>query len=288
MTNGVTDSKGLVSVIMPVYNGMPMIKASIESLLEQTYPNWECIIINDGSTDNTKEHLDSLADPRFVVHHFDKNQGRPQARQKGLELAQGEFIAMLDADDIYHPEKLAIQVATMNQYPDVYLVGTGLCSFGCNVNFIRIRGKGDGKAHLFDIRNSFPASHAPSLLRREHAVKFSYNAALKFGQDTDYLRRYLNGKLYINLPQVLYYYSEFDSVTKKKIRSIYKLQAEYFFKTREYPSSFKYMAKLIYSHIVYPFLNINIILKKRGIEPTEQEAREFQEYCKSKIKRLSN
>lgn len=280
------DIKGLISVIMPVYNGMPMIKASISSLLEQTYPTWECVIINDGSTDNAKEYLDSLTDPRFVVHHFDINQGRPQARQKGLELAQGEFIAMLDADDIYHPEKLAVQVEVMNRHPEVYLVGAGICSFGCSVDCIRIRGKGDGEAYLFNIKNSFPATHAPSMLRREHAVKFSFNPALKFGQDIDYMRRYLDGKHYIILPRVFYYYSEFDSVTKKKIRSTYKLFAKKFFVSGEYINSIVYAAKLIYSYVVYPFLNLNTILKKRGAEPTVQEAKEFQEYCIAAIKRF--
>ena len=281
-----TDNKGLVSVIMPVYNGMPMIQASIASLLEQTYLNWECVIVNDGSTDSTRDYLASLTDARFVVHHFDKNRGRPQARQKGLECARGEFIAMLDADDIYHPEKLAVQVEVMNRHPEVYLVGAGMCSYGSNVDFIRIRNKGDGAVRLFDIKDSFPSAHAPSLLRREHAVKFSYDFNLMLGQDIDYLRRYLNGKFYTNVPRVLYYYSEFDSTTKKKIRSVYKMYAKKFFKTGEYVNSIKHVAKLIYSYVVYPFLSLNDILKKRGAEPTNHEAKEFQEYCNPKIMRL--
>ena len=70
-----------VSIMMPVYNGLPLIKASVESILKQTYTNWECIIVDDGSTDGTSAYLDSLSDSRFVVHHFVKNQGRPVARQ---------------------------------------------------------------------------------------------------------------------------------------------------------------------------------------------------------------
>jgi len=288
MINKITDKKGLVSVIMPVYNGMPTIQASIASLLEQTYPDWECVIVNDSSTDGTRAFLVSLTDPRFVVHHFDKNRGEPQARQKGLELARGEFIAMLDADDIYHPEKLASQVEIMNRRSDVYLVGAGMCAFGCNVDFIRIRSKGDGEVRLYNIKKSFPVAHGPSLLRREHAVKFSYNFDLMLGADIDYLRRYLDGKLYTNLPRVLYYYSEFDSVTKKKIRSTYKLYVKKFFKAGEYFNSSMYTAKLLYSYIVYPFLKLSTILKKRGVEPTVEEVKDFQEHCIPKIKRLKN
>lgn len=103
----------MVSVIMPVYNGMPYIRYSIQSLLMQTYSDWECIIINDGSTDNTRDFLEGLTDTRFVIYHFGRNRGRSNARQKGLDLARGKYIAMLDADDIYHFEKLSRQVEIM-------------------------------------------------------------------------------------------------------------------------------------------------------------------------------
>jgi glycosyltransferase involved in cell wall biosynthesis len=270
---------GLVSVIMPVYNGMPLIKASIQSLLNQSYENWECIIVNDGSTDGTKEFLDSLKNKRFVIHHFNKNLGRPQARQKGLDLSKGEFLAMLDADDLYHPEKLSLQVNVMNRNPDVYLVGSGICSFGTNVDFIRIRSKGDGNVRNFHINEEFPSSHAPSILRREHAIKFKYNPALKLGQDIDYLRRYLDGKKYINLPNVFYYYSEFDSVTKSKIRRTYKIYIKKFFAAKEYKMSVFYLLKLLYSYLIYSFMNINTILKKRGNLPLNEEFNDYKNYC---------
>lgn len=275
--------KGLVSVIMPVFNGMPLIKASVQSLINQSYDNWECIIVNDGSTDDTEKYLESLDKSRFVIHNFKKNLGRPEARQKGLELATGEFLAMLDADDLYHREKLAVQVNTLNQHPDVYLVGSGLCSFGTKVDFIRVRSKGDGNIHAFNINEPFPSSHAPSMLRREHAVKFKYNPALKLGQDIDYLRRYLNGKKYLNLSDVFYYYSEFDSVTKSKIRKTYKIYIRKFFIAKEYKMGVLYTFKLLYSNIIYPFININSILKKRGTLPSDTELNDYKKYCSQLI-----
>jgi len=277
---------GLVSVIMPVYNGIPLIKASIRSLLNQSYENWECIIVNDGSTDGTKEFLDSLKNKRFVIHHFNKNLGRPQARQMGLDLAKGEFLAMLDADDLYHKEKLTIQVNAMRENPEIYLIGSGLCSFGTNVDFIRVRYKGDGIIHDFNINEPFPLSHAPSMLRREHAIKFKYNPSLKLGQDIDFLRRYLNGKKYINLPNVFYYYSEFDSVNKSKIRKAYKIYTKKFFVAKEYQLSALYALKFMFGYIVYPFININEILKIRGDIPSNLELRDYHEYCDSIIKKM--
>ena len=133
----------MVSVIMPVYNGMPYIRYSIQSLLIQTYSDWECIIINDGSTDNTQDFLDGLTDIRFVIYHFDRNRGRSSARQKGLELARGKYIAMLDADDIYHFEKLSRQVEMMENNPEISLLSGGLFSFSYEKNCTMVRGKGD-------------------------------------------------------------------------------------------------------------------------------------------------
>jgi glycosyltransferase involved in cell wall biosynthesis len=273
----------LVSVIMPVFNGFPTIRLSVASLLRQTYTNWECIIINDGSTDGTKEFLNTINDSHFVIHHFIENQGRPHARQKGLELARGEYIAMLDADDIYHPEKLAIQVKVMNEHPEIALVSSGICSFGNKVDFIRIRQKGDGKIHLYRRNDKLPIPHAPSMLRREYAVKFSYNKLLKLGQDSDFLRRYLDGEKYICLPNILYYYSEFDSVNKKKIIHAYAIAINNYFRQRDVVGCAKTILKFIYVIITFPFLNIVSILRKRGNSPSKEDIEDFEKYCKPYI-----
>jgi glycosyltransferase involved in cell wall biosynthesis len=252
----------------------------------QTYSQWECIIINDGSTDDTKFFLDSLTDERFRICHFEKNKGRPYARQNGLELAQGEYIAMLDADDIYHPEKLAIQVKIMEQYPEVVLVSAGMCSFGTHVDFVRIRNKGDGNIHLYKGRDSLPIPHAPSMLRRERAIQFFYDLSLELGEDTDYLKKYLMNEYYILLPQVLYYYSEYDSVNKNKILRGYKLGAKSYFKTKNYTDGVKSIVKLVFCYFIFPVIDVNHVLKKRGQAPTVNEIKEFEDYCVSIIKRV--
>lgn len=185
---------------------------------------------------------------------------------------------MLDADDLYHPQKLKIQVSVMNDNPDIYLVGSGICSFGFNVNFIRIRSKGDGKIQLFHNKEPFPVAHASSLLRREHATKFQYCPELLLGQDVDFLSKYLYKKKYINLPDVLYYYSEFDSVTKKKIQKTYKFYMQKYYNSKEYRNCLLYGAKLLYSYVFYPFVNINSILMKRGNLPSNQELADYEKY----------
>ena len=139
----------LVSVLMPVYNGIPTILNSIKSLIWQTYENWECIIVDDGSTDGTAVFLDGLSDQRFKIIHLLENKGRGFARQVCLEHASGVYIAYLDADDWCDPEKLNRQVAYLENNKDVVLVSTGILSYGAECQTLRVRGKGNNASSLY-------------------------------------------------------------------------------------------------------------------------------------------
>lgn len=110
-----------ISIIIPVYNGEKYLKDTIVSVLNQTYRNYELIIVDDGSTDNTKNIIDSFNDPR-IQYHYQKNSGISASRNVGIDLAQGEFIAFLDADDIWLPFKLELQADVIRKEPDIGLV----------------------------------------------------------------------------------------------------------------------------------------------------------------------
>lgn len=114
----------LVSVLMPVYNGSEYLSKAIESVLAQSYRNFELIIVNDGSTDNSSAIIkDYLIDPR--IRYIDQqNTGVAAARNAGISIASGELIALLDQDDIWLPDKLILQVMFMKENPDVGLVHT--------------------------------------------------------------------------------------------------------------------------------------------------------------------
>ena len=105
---------GLVSVIIPVYNGAFLIRDSIESVRRQSYGSWECIIVDDGSTDETAVvvRTDIAGDDRFR-YVYQPNGGLSAARNKGLDCARGEYIQFLDADDVILPEKLQQQLGCM-------------------------------------------------------------------------------------------------------------------------------------------------------------------------------
>jgi glycosyltransferase involved in cell wall biosynthesis len=112
-----------VSVIIPAYNAIKYLSESLDSILAQTYPDFEVIIVNDGSTDNLIEWASQLTDPRVKLIS-QENRGSAGARNTGLNHAQGKYIAYLDADDLWDVTKLAKQVEVLEQNPEVGLVYT--------------------------------------------------------------------------------------------------------------------------------------------------------------------
>lgn len=113
-----------VSVIIPVYNGSKYIQTAIKSVLTQTYSDYEIIVIDDGSTDDTREQLAPFKNQIFYL--YQENQGSAAARNLGIKLAKGELIAFLDSDDYWSkPEKLATQVAYFDRDPGLGCINTG-------------------------------------------------------------------------------------------------------------------------------------------------------------------
>ncbi|EOH0493162.1 glycosyltransferase family 2 protein [Providencia rettgeri] len=112
----------LVSIIMPCYNAEQYIKDSINSVLNQTYPHFELIIIDDLSTDNSINIINSFSDNRIKLIQLTQNGGAGVARNTGIEAAQGRFIAFLDSDDLWRPNKLEAQLSHMieGNYPLSY------------------------------------------------------------------------------------------------------------------------------------------------------------------------
>jgi glycosyltransferase involved in cell wall biosynthesis len=112
-----------VTVIIPTYNYAHFIGAAIQSVQQQTFRDWECIVVDDGSTDNTREVVASLvaADER-IKYVYQANKGLAGARNTGLSLARGRLLQFLDSDDLIETEKLAKQVEFLDQHPDVDIV----------------------------------------------------------------------------------------------------------------------------------------------------------------------
>src|SRR6476660_1471039 len=111
-----TEEKPLVSVIIPVYNGTCYLRAALESVFAQTYRPFEVIVVDDGSLDDSGVIAQSFDDVRYI---HQENQGVAAARNNGIEVARGEFLAFLDQDDLWTPEKLKLQMGHLLSDPEL-------------------------------------------------------------------------------------------------------------------------------------------------------------------------
>jgi len=116
-----------VSVIVPVYNCAQYIGKAIESILAQTYPVHEIIVVDDGSTDGTREALEPYK--ASIIYVYQKNAGEPAARNTGIRHSTAEYIAYLDADDLWLPDKLELQMQYLQTHPECELVYTDMMTF---------------------------------------------------------------------------------------------------------------------------------------------------------------
>lgn len=114
-SDGIEREKDLVSIVMPSYNTASYIEKSVQSVINQTYTNWELIIVDDCSTDNTDKVLSKIHDERIRYFKNDKNSGAAVSRNKALREAKGQWIAFLDSDDLWMPEKLEKQISFMKK-----------------------------------------------------------------------------------------------------------------------------------------------------------------------------
>ena len=117
------DAAPRVSVIIPTYNRAGLLRAAIDSVLAQTFSDLELLVVDDGSTDDTQAMMRDFNDPR-ILYIRQENKGRSAARNVALARARGAYIAFLDSDDTYLPEKLALQVRYMDAHPDTGMVYT--------------------------------------------------------------------------------------------------------------------------------------------------------------------
>jgi len=277
----------LVCVLMPVYNGQTTIKLALDSLLIQSYKNWICVIVNDGSTDNTPEILKSYIkkDKRFIIVNLEKNKGRGNARQIALENATGDLLTYLDADDFFHPDKIKNQVQIMINHPDIYLVSCGLGSFDANYTLKVVRGfKFSGSFHfLFKDKPKFiPVT---SMLRLKEAQMVKYNSKLDGPEDTDYLTRYVADRKYYILNDLLYYYREFDTLSYHKViyYTLNNLKRATFMFTINKMFSVKFFliesCRLLAYILFYPLIGKKNLVNRRGKPASNDQKKEFILNC---------
>ncbi len=175
-----------VSVVIPVYNAGVFLREAMASILEQTFADFELLVIDDASTDSSVEVARSFGDSRIRIIVNDTNRGQAAAQNVGLRQARGEYIAILGHDDIAFPDRLRQQVAFLDENPDIALVGTAILTLMPNgaLNFVSV--PTDPIANRWHLLYENPIAAPAVLLRRSILESVGYfDESIRFGEDLD-------------------------------------------------------------------------------------------------------
>lgn len=190
----------IVSVVMPVYNAAPFLREAINSVLQQSFLDFELILINDGSTDESEQIIKSFTDER-ISYHYQKNQGVAATLNKGVALAKGKYIWRHDADDISLPSKLKEQLGFLEQYPEfdlcavqvAFLTESGKPAW----KFRQPKNRYFGNSSFVEVKRAHfnpysPITHGTVLMKAEAVRNVGgYRAEFITGEDVDLWLRFI-------------------------------------------------------------------------------------------------
>jgi len=209
-----------ISVLMPVYNSEKYLKEAIESILNQTFSDFEFLIINDGSTDQSVNIIESYGDSRIRLIHNEQNQGLISTLNKGIDLSQGKYIERMDSDDISLPARLEKQFKLMEENEDIGICGTLFQSFG-NHNYIPNHPEDSEliKAHL--VFGCY-IGHPTVMIRKSIFKKYNlrYDNNFKHAEDYELWTRVIKYSKFTNIQEILLHYRSHDSQICHKFAQI--------------------------------------------------------------------
>ena len=255
-----------VSVVMSAYNCEKFLVESLDSLLQQSFSNFELILFDDGSNDNTRNIIIEYAgkDIRIIPVFNDQNMGLTANLNRGIKLSKGTYIARMDADDISLPERFEKQIRFLDNHPDIDLLGTGsidIDEFGNETQLRTVPEKHKEIISLLPKAN--PMTHSSVMFRKMSFEKINfYNESYRTTQDYEmWFRAAGSGLKFHNLNEVLLKYRMDDNYASRK-SFMYRL---YDCKLRLL--SFKYI-KLPYYKYYYAFIPIILGLIPKRLYPS--------------------
>lgn len=239
-----------ISIGIPIYNAEAYLEDAIKSILAQTHELWELILIDDGSTDASLAIAKRFeeADHRIKVIADGINKKLPARLNQLIEEANYDYIARMDADDLIHPDRLAIQLSFLEKNPEYDLVSTGVVSID---NFNKVYGcrhVDQIYTEFEEIAAAYPIVHAAVLAKKSWYERNKYNENYPRSEDYDlWCRAISNQDLNLAvLPDLLYYYREEGNLSLSKITRSYKDSFKTYceYKGTSYLGSLKLSAKL--------------------------------------------
>ena len=219
----------LVSIILPAYNSSKTLRRAILSVQNQIFNDWELIIVNDGSTDNTQEISELYAKQDIRINVINqKNKGRSLARNAGLKIVKGKYITFLDSDDIYLPNTLQDLVNNNLKYNSDLIIG-GICYNKRKKHIFKneyLEGKNAIKYLFLLIKNKITFNSVCNKLFKKDIIQrnnLSFSSNMEMGEDMVFVMKYCNEIQSLStIDTIIYnYYPNIQSITKKSFKSSY-------------------------------------------------------------------
>jgi len=259
-----------ITIGIPFYNAEKYLADAIRSVFAQTYTDWELILINDGSTDNSLAIAKSIKDSRVRVFSDGKNKKLASRLNEIVKLAKYDIIARMDADDLMSPTRIEKQLAILNNNNKIDLVSTGVISITNNLKIIGRRGTDNSNISLYELLfKKTGIVHASIIGKKAWFERNKYDTSLKIAQDYDlWLRTAKNNDLRIQIiKDPLYFYREEGNATYKKLKLAYKNERKMY---RKYAGKYRFklvlksFLKTIIVFILNLFNKIDLLLINRN------------------------
>ena len=236
-----------VSVVMPVYNTPDVVlKEAVESILNQTYKDFELLVINNGSCSDIKTVIDKYSDNRIKYYEIKENQGVAAARNLGIEKMSGEYYAVMDSDDIASPDRLEKQVQIFEAEPDVLLCASWFKRFPEEVVV-----KAPLKPGLLDFLKRDFLGHSTVMIRIGNKKEFLYKEEYEVCDDIElYSRLIMKGRFYVIPEALVNYRFEGKGISIKKSNKVSECAKKIKNQQMEFLTSDKKLQKKIINLLV--------------------------------------
>ena len=283
---------------MVCYNSQPTLPWAFGSLLSQTLSDWECIFVDDSSTDCSFDVAVSLGDSRIRAFELEANRGRGAARQFALEQAKGDYLCFLDADDWMYPGRLQAELDFLEAEPKAAVVSAGMAILDTGGDLVGTRGSAVGdEPKVFPMVTRLrmpPFSFPASMIRMRIAKLCKFDPQLPTVEDMDFLMQIILNHGYGILNRNVYVYTEHPTVTLDRIMTDYHSVGQIF---RDYRAGFplqsrinnlKVFAKSMVYRGAFAVNRSDWLVRRRSQSPTLKEAEEFQLARKTVALRVEN
>ncbi|HOQ05535.1 MAG TPA: glycosyltransferase family 2 protein [Anaerohalosphaeraceae bacterium] len=283
----------LVTVSSAFYNTGPMLLDMVRSVFSQTFTDWELVLVDDGSTDDSLQIARSVQDPRVRVYSNGRNLGRAASLNRITELARGKYIARLDSDDLCSPHRIQKQVELIESDPKIDVVGTGMCFLGEQDQLLGFRRAIQGHSNICaHPTQTFHIAHGTILGKKTWFQKFRYDERLPMAVDFNLFLRAHRESIYENVPDPLYYYRFHMNFNLRKQYIARRVSAaflrDYYWKQGQYSQAVSAaLAQYVKLGITAGMFSLGlrrVLMKRRFGQMSEQE----REYFLDEICRIKN